>query len=262
MEPLTNERLEQAVDAERATREGLTTRLTTQAEAAAMASEILNLRRRDEDLGLRWDPAARVIELFGTKFARPVLEQFRTSSGADDYYQHVRHEDGVVIVTRFVGLREQLRLLRGCLEARPEPDGLTAAQFEAAYLEWSAGAELLLKATVHEVAAEAAAVEALLEQARAFRETARALAIDDGEANRAAQVEAGCRLFALLDQVELARRRLTLWGLSLPAGYGTCAACGCTDGHACSKGCGWADETHTLCTRCAERVEHAAEGIE
>jgi hypothetical protein len=32
---------------------------------------------------------------------------------------------------------------------------------------------------------------------------------------------------------------------------GRCRVCGCTDDNACRGGCAWADDTHTLCTRCA-----------
>jgi hypothetical protein len=32
---------------------------------------------------------------------------------------------------------------------------------------------------------------------------------------------------------------------------GVCRKCGCTDARACEGGCAWADETQTLCTRCA-----------
>jgi len=32
---------------------------------------------------------------------------------------------------------------------------------------------------------------------------------------------------------------------------GSCRKCGCTEEKACPGGCGWADETKTLCTRCA-----------
>lgn len=39
------------------------------------------------------------------------------------------------------------------------------------------------------------------------------------------------------------------WGLTFRVG--TCAACGCTDDHACEGGCSWANNNHTLCSRCA-----------
>lgn len=32
---------------------------------------------------------------------------------------------------------------------------------------------------------------------------------------------------------------------------GVCAVCGCSEPFACDGGCGWADATRTLCTRCA-----------
>lgn len=34
--------------------------------------------------------------------------------------------------------------------------------------------------------------------------------------------------------------------------HGVCRVCGCTDDHACPGGCSWADDEHTLCSRCAE----------
>lgn len=34
---------------------------------------------------------------------------------------------------------------------------------------------------------------------------------------------------------------------------GICSVCGCTDGRACPGGCEWANEEHTLCTRCADK---------
>lgn len=36
---------------------------------------------------------------------------------------------------------------------------------------------------------------------------------------------------------------------------GTCRVCGCTDDAACPDGCAWANQTHTLCTSCAEAPE-------
>jgi len=30
-----------------------------------------------------------------------------------------------------------------------------------------------------------------------------------------------------------------------------CHVCGCTDNRACIGRCGWADRSHTICTRCA-----------
>jgi hypothetical protein len=30
-----------------------------------------------------------------------------------------------------------------------------------------------------------------------------------------------------------------------------CRVCGCTDDRACIRRCGWADRSHTVCTRCA-----------
>lgn len=35
-------------------------------------------------------------------------------------------------------------------------------------------------------------------------------------------------------------------------GRGCCAVCGCTDLYACVGGCGWANASHTRCTRCLE----------
>jgi hypothetical protein len=32
---------------------------------------------------------------------------------------------------------------------------------------------------------------------------------------------------------------------------GCCRVCGCTNQYGCMGGCGWADTTKTLCTRCA-----------
>lgn len=31
-----------------------------------------------------------------------------------------------------------------------------------------------------------------------------------------------------------------------------CQLCGCTEEHACDGGCAWADDEHTICTRCVE----------
>lgn len=261
MEPLSNERLEHTIASQANFEKGYATRLTSQAEAAAMASELLNLRRRDEELGFAYDHGRAVIDICGTKFGRPVLEHYRVSSGADEYYQHARREDGVVILTRIIGLREQLRLMRDCLAARPDSEGISLAQFEATYLEWSAGVELLLRATVMEVGAEAQAVEDLIQHVRAFRESAQEehFAADPAKA-QAGQLEAGGRLFAMLERLDFFRQRLVLWGLTLPQGYGTCAGCGCTDARACKEGCGWADETHTLCTTCAEKIETPVAG--
>jgi hypothetical protein len=36
--------------------------------------------------------------------------------------------------------------------------------------------------------------------------------------------------------------------------FGTCRVCGCTEFEACPGGCAWADETHTLCTNCVDKV--------
>ena len=33
-----------------------------------------------------------------------------------------------------------------------------------------------------------------------------------------------------------------------------CRVCGCTDLFGCVGGCGWVNATHTLCSRCAERI--------
>lgn len=262
MDRLSNERLEQVIDTGVAAAKGYAVRFTTQAEAAAIASELLNLRRRDEELTFAYDHGRGVVEICGTKFSRAALERFRTSSGADEYYQHVRGENGEVLVSRFHGLREQLHLMRSCLAARPDSDGLSPAQFKACFLEWSAGAELLLRSTAAEVANESQAVEDLIEHVRAFRQSAQdpgaGITPEEWAAWQAAQVEAGARLFAVLERLDFARRRLVLWGLSLPQGYGTCAGCGCTDARACKDGCGWADDTHTLCTTCAERIDSPA----
>lgn len=43
---------------------------------------------------------------------------------------------------------------------------------------------------------------------------------------------------------------------------GRCRVCGCTDDAACSGGCAWADETRTLCTRCAPAGTQAARRLE
>lgn len=43
-----------------------------------------------------------------------------------------------------------------------------------------------------------------------------------------------------------------------PPDAGICRGCGCTDEHACEDGCAWADDAHTLCSRCAEAAEHAS----
>jgi hypothetical protein len=37
-------------------------------------------------------------------------------------------------------------------------------------------------------------------------------------------------------------------------GPGTCERCGCTDAYSCFGGCGWVNATHTLCSRCYERM--------
>lgn len=263
-EPITNARLEAilappSIDV----RTGSTSApLVLQAEARQMAAELLNLRRRDEELGLRYEPSLQLLELFGTRFARPVLEQFRVSSGADEYYQHARHEDGAVIVTRWVGMRQAVELLRQCLAARPSPDNLTEAQFRSTYLEWSSGAELLLEVGPREMAQAAAAVEELLTSVQIFRETCQPSGDEHTAETHQAQLVAAGQLFAKLEAVHRSRARLILWGLEKPPGYGTCMGCGCTDERACEGGCSWSDPTHTLCSKCAERVEHAVEGIE
>jgi len=33
---------------------------------------------------------------------------------------------------------------------------------------------------------------------------------------------------------------------------GQCAACGCTDEHACEGGCSWVDVDHTICSACLD----------
>lgn len=37
-------------------------------------------------------------------------------------------------------------------------------------------------------------------------------------------------------------------------GPGMCAQCGCTDRWGCLGGCGWANASKTVCTRCEERI--------
>jgi len=37
-------------------------------------------------------------------------------------------------------------------------------------------------------------------------------------------------------------------------GHAYCRICGCTNDRACIGRCGWADRSHTICTRCAERI--------
>ena len=41
---------------------------------------------------------------------------------------------------------------------------------------------------------------------------------------------------------------------TIKKGYppGICKICGCTDDHACSGGCSWANKEHTLCTSCVK----------
>lgn len=254
MEPITNDRLLAQCDPEMAT--------TDAHEVAAIASELLNLRRRDEELGLKFDRHRSLIEILGTRFSRAALEAFGTSlplDGRDEYCQHVRRADGAVIVVRFVGLREQLRLMREALAARPVQDGLTGSQFGAVYLEWSSGVELLLQATVLEVTAEAFAVQELIDQVRAFRATTDPRVMDGSPEAHQRQVEIAARMFAKLEHVDYARNRLLLHGrsdgaIATDAQAGTCMMCGCTETAACAGGCGWADATRTLCTRCAESV--------
>lgn len=39
---------------------------------------------------------------------------------------------------------------------------------------------------------------------------------------------------------------------------GRCVCCGCTDERACPDGCSWADDFHTLCSACLQRLlDHA-----
>jgi len=40
---------------------------------------------------------------------------------------------------------------------------------------------------------------------------------------------------------------------------GVCRDCGCVDGEACPGGCGWTDETKTLCSRCEGHTPAEAE---
>lgn len=264
MEPITNARLEEILTVptiDVATGRSSATPIL-QAEARQLAAEVLNLRRRDAELGFSYDHATHTVEILGTKFARQVLEQFRTSSGADEYYQHVRRADGVVLVSRFLGLRETLRLLTHCVATAPLPDSLADAQFQAAYLEWRESAELLLQVSPEEVQAESVAIEELLAAIVVFRGTCYAPGEEVTPEGQRKQLEAAALLFSRFEVLANARGRLILWGLDKPQGYGTCMACGCTDEKACEGGCGWADETHTLCSRCAERVEHAAQGVE
>lgn len=42
---------------------------------------------------------------------------------------------------------------------------------------------------------------------------------------------------------------------------GQCRECGCTDTRACEGGCAWADDSHTLCSRCIRRALARAAGI-
>jgi hypothetical protein len=37
------------------------------------------------------------------------------------------------------------------------------------------------------------------------------------------------------------------------SGPGCCQYCGCTDRYGCGGGCGWANASHTICTRCLEQ---------
>lgn len=236
-------------------------------EEVAMARELLALRERDRQLGFEYDAARQVVSIKGTKFSTGVLEHYKTASGIDEYYQHHRTHDGVIYLTRFIGLREALRLLREALEARPDPDGITVSRFEADYLEWSEGVRLLLAVQPDEVASESQGVEDLIARVKEFRETAARLGKDRSPSNEQAQRESGGRMFGSLAMLELSRERLSLWGRDRAHPIaGVCTGCGCTDTRACrlkgGQACHWVNEAHTWCSACEEeqhvRNEHGA----
>lgn len=254
-EPLSDERLRLLVAD---LPEGATKALPLMGEPEAMARELLSLRARDAQLGFAFDPARHSVTLCGTEFALQLLENFRTSSGEDECYQHQRREDGLVFVTRTIGHREQIKLLRACLDARPrtaDPERLA---------EWNASADLVLATTPDTIAYEAGMIEELIAGVRMLRETAKLLpaaAEEDVPTVRQAQLRAAGKLFASLERLDFARDRLFLW--DRPSA-GTCMKCGCTEDRACrakdGSACGWADASRTLCSACADEIELPIKG--
>lgn len=54
-----------------------------------------------------------------------------------------------------------------------------------------------------------------------------------------------------LSAQQLAQRDLNRYALARRLAD-CCRVCGCTENHPCDEGCGWADDSHTLCSLCAE----------
>lgn len=162
-----------------------------------LAERLLHHEAERDFADFSFTPETGTVSIFDTLFSSTVLENFKTSSGEDECYQHVRREDGAVMIVRTHGHREQIRRLRQCLDARPR----TSA-------EWNSDVELVLATSPDAIAREAVLLDDLVRTVQAFRQSAQPPASEDNEQWRVAQMTAAAEMFAALERVSEIRSQL------------------------------------------------------
>lgn len=149
-----------------------------------------------------FDWQRQTVRIAGQLFALALLEHFQTSSGEDECYQHVRREDGVVVVTRTLGHRGTMGLLRHMLDRRPR--AVTHEQM----MQWNADVELVLEMVPDVVAREAGYVNDLVKRVSAFRASTQPPADENDTEWRTEQMRAAAEMFAVHEQLLDLRSRL------------------------------------------------------
>lgn len=147
-----------------------------------------------------FDRSRDVVSIFGTKFTSIVLRQFRVSSDPDECYNHVRRGD-VVLMTRTVGHRTEIRALRELLEQRPQsPENLEEWRL------WSERVRAVLPRDGASYAREGELTQQLVLLAIALRHSAKELDNESPPEKVQAQLQISGQLIMVADQIESERR--------------------------------------------------------
>jgi hypothetical protein len=199
-DPILADAIEQMVMAVSGSHPTLTLKRNDVKSVLAEIGESTYRRERDTKLGLVYDELHDTIEIAGTKFAVVMLSNFKTSSGEDECYHHVRDGETVTI-SREMGHRTMIRRLREvALDAPCKCVRLIATTSSPDPTRRCERCEALAQ-TPDSIAGEAMGIQALVETARAFRATTK------GDSNapgwKEAQLESVGRVFGALEMLDM-----------------------------------------------------------